>query len=440
MFRGIYLFRFLLFFLLLSPGLVNGQEDTYGKRVSPLERIHFEPIFQLELWASFSHNQRVFEDSTQTYRPVEDRFNLMLRRARAGFQIEPYEGLKFRFIGSFDFIGRDLNAAHTGNVNSGARPTFDVWDARLQWKVFRERETLYLNAGWFRPNFSRESVTSPWQVTSFDKAWSMNYVRRQLVGLGPGAAPGVNIGGFAYQEGRKVNLEYNFGLFVPQYLAFSGASNGFNFSPVFVARGIIQLGEPEFKKYTLGHILNAFNERKGLSIGVGGFVEGKNDLFESNYGAQVDFLLNWGRFNLDGDFNFLWREGSKSLNGAGTPDRIFTTHFRTGHLRTSVNLTLGKFFLEPVFMFVYLDAPMDLQGQLDAINLLSRAGQHQQYDFGINWYLDRQKLKLSIHYVMNRGAFGELGPGAIGNNYLFQNGVGPILRGDYLGLGLNLGL
>jgi hypothetical protein len=41
-----------------------------------------------------------------------------------------------------------------------------------------------------------------------------------------------------------------------------------------------------------------------------------------------------------------------------------------------------------------------------------------------------------MHYTFRKGDAGEAGSGAAVNNYFFQSGVGPILRGDWLGLGL----
>ncbi len=413
-------------------------QNEYGKWLKPLEKVAFKPILQLQFWGSFSHDHRVLNDSTGEYEPVEDRLNVMIRRARLGFQIKPYAGLTFRFISSFDFIGRDLNAAHTGGTNTSARPNFDIWEARLQWQVFPEKELLYLNAGWIRPNFSRESLTSPWKVSSMEKAWSMNYTRRHLVGLGPGAAPGINVGGLAGSSEHTFWLGYNASVFVPQYISLLGNSNGINFSPLFVGRAILHFGQPESTTYQLGSNLNAFSQRKGLSVGIGGAWQGKTDLFTSNYGAELDFLFNWGPFNLDGDFNFLWRQGEQPENGSAY--RIWTTNFQTGHIRSSVNLTVGKFFLEPVFMFVFLNGPLEEQAQEDALEVLSRYGIHHQYDIGLNWYLNRNKLKLVLHYLINTGNAGETDTDAIGNNYLFQANVGPIQRGNWLGLGLNLTL
>ena len=95
-----------------------------------------------------------------------------------------------------------------------------------------------------------------------EKAWSQNYLRRHLVGTGPGRAAGMNFGGLFYKEGQTVSLQYDIGLFSPVSQAVSGNSTGVQSSPLATARLLFMFGDPESKKYITGHKPNHFGKRE----------------------------------------------------------------------------------------------------------------------------------------------------------------------------------
>ena len=415
--------------------LIFGQSD-FQNWLKKKEGFRIEPFMMLQLWSSYSVGQEVYNPEQNQYESVDDRLNVQLRRARLGFKAEPYEGLQFTIAGAYDLIGRDVLAGLVGGTNNGSIPNFGIWDAFFQWKIKKNSEAFNLVGGYFRPQLSRESITSGWSVNSMEKSMSQNYIRRHLVGAGPGRALGINLGGLLLEEGRSVGLNYNIGIFNPVTLANNGNSSGSAFAPLFTGRAVVYLGDPEMDKYKIGYDINYYGKRKGLSAGFGGSWQGKTDVFESSYAAEADVLFNWGPVNIDGDWNFMRREGSRL-----SPDdqvRSFTYASNTGHLRLGYNIIAGKkAFLEPSFMLMQFNGAKGLTGQADAKAVGAFSGSERTYDAGINWYLNKKHLKLMLHYTWREGDAGEAGPGFTGNQYFSQSEVGAIHRGNWLGLGLN---
>lgn len=428
-----YFAIFLLVFL--SAPLAFGQKD-FQSRIQKKEGFKIQPFMMLQLWSSYTSGQEVYNQERQHYEPAGNRFNVMLRRARLGFRAEPYEGLQFTVVGAYDLIGRDVLTAQVGGANNGSLPQFGIWDAFFQLRLKKGSEAFNVVGGYFRPQLSRESITSGWAVNSMEKSMSQNYIRKHLVGTGPGRAAGLNLGGLLLAEKGNLGLNYNLGVFNPLTLANNGNSAGTAFAPLFVGRAVVYLGDPEMDKYKIGYNINYYGQRKGLSVGAGGAWQGQTDVFKSSYAASADFLFNWGPLNVDGEWNFMWREGSRLL--ADDVERNFTYSSNAGHLRLGYNVIAGKeAVLEPSFMLMQFNGAKSLAGQADAKAVGASSGAERTYDAGINWYLNKTNLKLMLHYTWHEGDAGKAAPGFAGNQYFSQSDVGAIRRGNWLGLGAN---
>ncbi len=418
--------------LFLMVAVAAFSQKTFDNWLKKKNGAGIEPFIMLQLWSNYSIGQEVYNPGAAQYEPAEDRINVLLRRARLGFRAEPYDGLQFTFVTAYDLIGRDVNSALVAGDNNGSQPEFFIWDAFLQWKIGKQSEALNLVGGYFRPQFSRENITSGWSVNSMEKALSQNYIRAHLLGTGPGRAVGINIGGLL--ANRSIN--YNFGIFNPVFQANGGNSTGKNFSPLLVGRLAYNLGNPEMDSYKIAYDINYYGQRRGLTLGASGAWQGKTDLFEQNYAASLDALLNLGAFNLDGEWNWLWREGERTLSNQER--RAFTYLSETGHIRMGYNLVLlDKFFWEPVFMLMQFNGAKNALQQADAEAIKASSGSETTYDAGINWYLNKKNLKIMFHYTWRDGDPGDAGEGATVNPYFYQNGVGAIQRGNWFGLGLN---
>ena len=414
--------------LLVTPVVLNSQtadKPAFGQWAKWKADAKIVPVLSFQLWSTYTSGQEVYNKQTKQYEAVDNRLNFQFRRARFGFRAQPYERLKFNLVGFYDLLGRDLLSATLGGQNNSRN--VGIFDAFMDWKVTPGSELLYLTGGLFRPQFSRESITSAWNVSSFEKSMSQTYIREHLTGVGTGRSMGVNLGGLWLPSGKKWGLQYNLGLFDPAFKAFGNASAGSPASPLLAGRVVLYLGDPEQEQYRIGYQINYFNERKGLSLAGSGAWQGNSPLADQSYAAEADFLLNWGALNLDGEVNWMIREQA---------DQSYTS--RTGHLRAGCNFTAGThYFLEPVVMMMFFRGALDADNQTLAAALGESSGEETTLDAGINWYLNRNNLKLALHYTWNKGDAGAAGEGSTVNAYFNQSGVGAIRRGNWLGLGLN---
>lgn len=409
------------------------QESNSSGWTKKLESFKLKTSVGFQLWSSYTFDEAVYNSKTGQYDRVDNRMNVQLRRSRLTFKGQPYEDLQFNLTAAFDLVGRDVLAGTEAGANNGSSPQLRLWNAYVQWRVLHGSEKLNIVGGYFVPQFGRESMTAALQSTSMEKAWSQNYLRRHLTGIGPGRAFGINAGGLFAHADSKLALGYDAGIFTPVFEGYSGNSVGKQYSPMLTGRLTVHIGDPESRTYTVSHKINYFGKRKGLTIGLAGSAQGQTDLFKANSALGVDVLLNLGHLTLDGDWSRLVRKGHEDATDVS---RDFTVNAGTGYIRMGYNIYLKNgYVLEPLAMFVRYNGETDAQAQADAASVKSPSGEEQIIDLGVNLFFNPD-LKLSLHYTLRDAAPGAAGNGATVNNYFTQDGVGAIHRGDWLGLGL----
>ena len=415
---------------LVLVGLGTSLTDLYPQENEPSiwdkisEDFKIKPVVGIQIWSTYTHGAEIFDDVEGRYEAVDDRFNTQIRRGRFGLKGEPYPGLKFNFTTALDLVGRDLLSGTQGGANNGGFPVLRVWNAYMSWKVLQSSDLLHLSGGFMVPQIGLESITPALRVSSMEKSWSQNYLRRHLVGLGPGRSVGLNIGGLYYEEDSKVALKYDIGLFNPSFSEYSGNSVGNQYAPLLTFRGVIQLGQAEAETYSLRHWDNFYGSRKGLSIGFYGSWQGETSFFDKSSTVGADILFNYGKWNIDGEWALLSRSGDHS------------TSSQTGYVRVAwLSKRSSIKVWEPVVMWTYFLGPMDVVEQEAAQVMNTFAGNDQTLSIGLNYHLNA-KLKLSANYTYRIGDEGDALPGATFNNHFFQRGVGAIQRGSWAGLGL----
>ncbi|MBV6654632.1 MAG: hypothetical protein KI786_12785, partial [Mameliella sp.] len=193
------------------------------------EDFKFDIRMMVQLWTLYTMDQQLYNEELGGYERVDDRLNTNLRRARLVMKGKPYPQLKYTVAMYYDLAGRDLLSASIGGSNP-AQPNVGIWDAFFQYQLIKERQSVWLTGGWFRPQMQRESITSGWSVNSFEKSMSQNYLRRHLVGTGPGRAAGLNIGGLL--QGDQIGVNYNLGVFNPLTTSPEGRTVGKEFAPL----------------------------------------------------------------------------------------------------------------------------------------------------------------------------------------------------------------
>lgn len=416
---------FLLGLILTSSALAQIEnppisEKKYGIKNPDLK---IEPYAQLQGWAVHSLERNSQNDTDPGLDKASPRTNFFFRRARLGFRGKPYKDLSYVLSLYYDNAGHDsqsstrattLPATTSGNSTDVTKgpATVGLWDSYLSWKL-SEGDMFHVTAGYFRPQISRESITAAFNVNSFEKAPSQNYVRQAVIGRGFGRGTGINVGGLS-----ETGLNYNLGVFnkvtTGEKVGTStlGETQGSDSnSLVYVGRAAYSFGDKEMDKYGLGYAINYFGKRKGVTFALNGSSQDSTPLYKENKVIGGDMLFNWGPWNVDGEFFYLYKKG----NGENSYSRARTGHIRAGHNFTLENGTI----LEPAVMFsgFYGEEGSDYTGRDNV------------FDVGVNWYLDQNRYKFYLHYVMQDGD---------GNNLEHKDGEKGYHYGDYLGLGLTL--
>jgi len=387
-------------------------------------KLVIKPTLAMQLWGTYTDGQQLFNQDNQQFESVDNRLNFSLHRTRAGIKGSYGDRWIYDFITSLDFVGQDILSGNVGAFNNTASPRFRIWNALVQYKLSAKSESLYWTIGYFTPLMSRESITSPFKVGSFEKAWSQNYIRRHVTGVGPGRILGNNFGGFFKGNNDKLAFDYNLGLWNPRFIAFNGNSAGRKFSPLLTYRLAIHIGDAEHKKYSRGLSFNHKGQRNGVTLAISGSRQGESDLWEKNTAFGADLLANFGPLNLSGEWMRLRREFG-NLESSAT----------TGFIKVGYFLPLdnGK-ELEPVLNYVFLNGATDLRSQQDATALGAFSGIDNYFEITINYYAS-SKVRLSLAYTIRDGDNGAIAPDSIINNY-YQRSDLIIQRGDYLGFGL----
>ncbi len=424
--------RLILLLLFVSYSFLFAQESTTSEPKEQVIRL----VGNVQFWGVYTFGQQYFDTTAEAYQPMANGLNVQVRRARIGVKAQPYDRLKVAVITYFDQMGHDVNAGNRGGGNPGwgsetRNPNLGIWDAYFTWQVLPGAEWLNFSGGYFRPQLGRESITSAFAVGSMDKAPSQTYTRRHLTGRSSGRTTGFDIGGDVFLN-EWLTLNYNLGLFTP---GMSGGNNlGSPHRPLWVGRVVLYLGDPEQTHYKMGYGNNYFSRRNGLSIGVGGSHQGQTEAFFYSRAFSLDWLLNWGGINFDGEWTLLHRNGITSPVSSA----IVTHQARVGHARLGYNIHLRKgLVLEPQVMGMMMNGVLSNQDQTEALALGLPAGNDRVIDAGLNLYIREQKLKLTLHYTWQQGNAGEAEPGFSGNDYYNISGLGPAKRGNWLGLGLS---
>ena len=379
----------------------------------------------LQLYSTYSLGMQAYDRELGQYVDVDDRVAFELHRSRFGISGQPYRTLKFVATAAIDFVGRDVLSATDVAVNNGPSPDIRLWNAWLDWQLSRNADGLRLLGGYFTTPIGRESNTPMTQSNTFEKAWSQNYLRRHLVGYGPGRATGAMVGGQVGNSAGNFHVRYQLAAQTPLFQDNGGNSRGRASAPLLVANVLFQFGEPESAGYSLTYKPNYFGNRRGVSIGLAVAHQGNTDLFDNNGAYGLDWLISYDDFHLDGDVYRLKRE----QNGTRSDEGV------SGYTRVGYNLDVGRgMALEPVASFWWFYGATDAEGIARAQAVGAFAGNNTAFDIGVNLHFN-PKLKVMLFYNTRRGDAGAGDPVTIKNNYFQQPAFGAVRRGNYVGFG-----
>lgn len=318
------------------------------------------------------------------------RMDTHLRRARLGLSGQLNSRAIFYVGFTYDGIGKDSLSASAGSPNPDDNLTFHIRDAFFTYKF---APLVNLTVGYFRPRAGKESIyTSAFNISQ-EKGQPSFHPRIHMVGRSIGRETGINLGGF--KRGTKHSLLYDIGIFDTNHPFIQGA--GQVWSPLFTARGVWMIGDPEMENYTLVYSQTGYMERKGLSIGANITYQSKTDLFQNNLVYGIDAQLNYGPLDLLGEYLWLYRETPSNGSFIQTTDRSYV-------FKGAWNVPLHqKQILQ--FCLMYTATTPDKQYESLARNPLTNANLHKEWAGGVNWMVKRNRLKLGLHYVNGKKQF-----------------------------------
>ena len=382
-----------------------------------------------QLWGTYTMGQSIFDQEQGTYQLVDNRANMQIRRTRMSISADLKDNLSFKMVANLDLVGRDILSATQGGANNDVAPQFGLWDLHLGWNVAPDSDGAHLIVGYLSPQIGRASITGATVAPSFEKVWSQNYVRRTMVGTGPGRAMGMNLGGQFRKEKGAIALSYDLGLFNPVNTGIGGNSAGARSSLLWTGRVVAHFGDPESDQYSMSHKTNYHNQRNGVSLAMQGSHQGGTDLFVKSQVYGFDLLANYGRLNVDGQWVTIRRISRDFAIDEWASSEV-------SYIRCSYNIgdVNGRWF-EPVITWMQLKGAMDQAGQNRALSAGTFAGKDRFFEYTLNYYL-RPDIRLMVSYTENSGDAGSGEIGAEINNYFRQGGLGGIERGDLIGMGI----
>jgi hypothetical protein len=396
---------------------------------SPGDGRDMRTFFMVQFW-----NATSFDAVDGSGRALSGRSDLFLRRARIGVRGNFRPDIRYTFNFAYDNAGKAVPGAASGTPQASDNREFYVWDAFATVRL--HPQWAHLTIGYFRPQVGRESITTAFKVDSFPKGLTNSYPREHIVGRGMGRETGINLGGLGRAGAVQVN--YNLGVFDPDHEKIAGPEDGrTRWAPMWAGRVAVTRGDPEMQRYGIGYGENRFGERRGITVAVNGTYQGQTDEtydpgetpedpatyrggFERNVLWGVDLLANTGNFNLSAEYDRLHRRLHPPAQAAkiGGPACVEYTD-TVWHVRVGYNIALPESrFLEPVVMFTRF--------QGDRHSIRYPAGIHEGLDVGLNWFLDRNRLKISLHYIWQDG------------RPVSRFSTGKDELGDFLGLGMQL--
>jgi hypothetical protein len=400
----IFLLASAIFF---AGNLFAGPKFTYDDGKSSMELFS-----QAQFW------------SVGTYAPNDvpepaKRLDFYLRRARIGLRGQVRPRLDYLFSFAFDNLGKD---PYTGTIGTGQKlenTEFRVWDAYFMYHL----DTTWANVsfGLQRPVVSRE-YTSPYTgVTSLEYALTFYYLRDHLTTRPSARETGINIGGQYADSNRIWGVVYDAGVFDATQEKTSDLTGSAYWSPLVTGRLGVSIGQPESQYHKLSYDLNAFGKRKGVTISGYTTWQGRTDEkcdpkdtfnlakgtftakgykggFNRNTVVGADLLANYLGLTLDGEYSVLRREFTDAFQA--TYKTIITATSYTDkvwHVRAGYSIPVfGSHFIEPAILYTEFD------GDKNSVNY--PAGRDKILDAGVNWYVNKNNLKVSLHWLNQSGA------------------------------------
>ncbi len=344
---------------------------------------------------------------------ADNRLDFNIRRGRFGTKGSINKNIDFQVWYAYDLLGRDYNTNFIKDMlGKNDDKAFQPWDAFVKLKLDPK---FNITTGFFRPQTSRESIRSAFGTMTFEKVFS-NFVHRSYtLGKGHGRAPGINLSG-NFETGEKqktTGIKYDLGI-------FNAFQNNFVASPMYAGRLTFYLGEFENNLKD-----NHFGNKNGIILGIYSTLQPKvqqtalenilkfsnainsteinpynknNAVLSTSYG--VDFLLNFNGFNLKAEYTTAQYAGLMGTENTAIGDYSIVSYDAIAGY--TIN-KIGNGALEFIIAYSVVDADDKINlGNLSIVDLKygDIYGDVNLLDIGLNYYLDNEKYKINLHYVI----------------------------------------
>ncbi|PWE00960.1 porin family protein [Marinilabilia rubra] len=357
-----------LFVSILSISAFSGEQlkfNNFDKAVVP--------FVALQIWNTVSFDNQLSGEA------VDSRYGMYFRRARPGFKGHPLDRLYYNVQLSADFLGKDQFLSSKGPSNTGA---IKVWSAYITYRLSKQSQWFNLTTGYMLPHISRESTTTPWTMSSLDKAETSCYLRQFATGKSNGISSGINLGGTGVLS-EYMSASYNFAFLSNMH---GGVTQGREYAPLLIGHLILTIGATERNAYKFTADDNVLSDNIFVSFGVGASFQDQCDYFQKNTTFSTDLKLNFKGFHLLTEYSEMKRD-------AGVNFKAHNFLIRSGY---NIDWKYSG-ILEPVFSY------RGFYGEDNGEEVGFYTGKDTQVDVGINWWLSGQKMKINVHYLVNSG-------------------------------------
>ncbi len=370
------LIKFTLIAVLCFFSTLHAQDSlrTDWRARIPLNDIGFIEVNQyIQYWNVMSLRYTKFD--------ADPRMDTHIRRGRLGVSGRMGEKWLFNASFAYDGIGKDSLTTSAGIPNAEDNQNFFPRDVLL---TYRAHPLFNFTIGYFRPRAGKESIYSSSFNISQEKGFPSYQPRFHTTGRGIGRETGVNVGGLL--QSKHFSWLYDVGIHDPNHPSIRGG--GPIWSPLIAGRTVFMFGDREMKEYLTTYFQSGYGQRKGISIGGSGVYQAKTNLFRNNGFLAAECQVNWGPWDFVGEYIWMFRE-TQRLNGyKQTVDDCFVA-------KAAYNVIIqNKSILQFCVMYTgeTPDASFD-SGRNDQTNSIFQ----RQWATGVNWLINRDKLKLGLH-------------------------------------------
>lgn len=351
---------------------------------------------------------------------ADARADVFVRRARLTFKGQGMPGLEYQFGFAVDNMGKDSLTGVGGGPQLPATTTFQQIDA-LAW-YHTKADAFVAAAGLMTPHLNRELFASFAGIPSLDQALTYSYVRDHYTTRNTGRETGIVLASTGWDSATALGYAADFGVWDNSWNRSATSSTPTvdpKWSPLLTGRLALNLFGRENKGWKTASDNSTRAEGFGATVGAFGAWKGETDILSkkdsSGTGASKTYTYAWqgGAEALDawGADVFAWAYGATlqaewielGTSFSDSVRKAMPSTYRTDRVADHVwGVRLSWI------------APWELKGRLEPVvgwhnfegdpaSPRYKGGWDEQLDLGVNWLLDGNKAKLSLHYLNNNG-------------------------------------